>query len=91
MVANYEGDMLGLKDSDHFILLMKLIPGFDLRLKIITFKNTYDDEIKAINDIMESAFDLVIFLKENEKFMFMFERMIKFKKHLEIKDDKYIT
>jgi len=80
--------MLTLKDCDHFVLLMKLIQGFDLRLHTIYFKSSYDDIIKEINDVMESAFDLVIFIKENEKFIYIFEKICNYKKYLIVNDDK---
>ena len=80
--------MLILKDCDHFVLLMKLIPGFDLRLKTIYFKNSFEDMITGVNNVMESAFDLIIFLKENEKFVYIFEKICKYKNILKINNEK---
>lgn len=89
LVHSFDGDMLTLKDCDHFVLLMKLIPGFGLRLETIYFKNTYESQNKHLNEIMETAFDFIIFLKENEKFIFIFNYLKKYKGKLETKEDKY--
>jgi len=88
LVNSFEGDIFTLKDCDHFILLKKIVQGFDLRLRIIYFKNTYDEEIKIVNELLESAFDLVIFLKECEKFVYFYQKMYKYKNLQKKKDNK---
>ena len=81
-VDAYDGDNLNLADCDQFVLLCSGIPGYAERLKTITFKVTYKEDVENLITNIDCFFNVFDFISNNKNFHRWLELLLAYGNYL---------